>query len=1064
MSSRPVDNLQDQTVSAPPVVTAMVVHQPGAWFAEVLSSLSSQDYPNLSHVFFLTTPIVDSIADTSAASEISKQITAVFPKSLVRIVEGNPGFGRVTNELQRMVEGQGGLFCIMHDDVALSTSTIRQLVEEMFVSNAAVIGPKLMQWDTPQILQSVGFGIDRCGEVDPFIEQGERDQEQHDAIRDVFFVSSACMLVRSDLFIELGGFNPDISFFGEDLEFCWRAQLSGARVLISPTAVARHRQLIASRAPEKFSRSLIAQNRARTVATLTSRFRLPLVWLQMLFVSAIETLVGVFSGTFRESIASLRATLGLVIDGAYIWRRRRVVRPLRRVPAGELSKLQGKGSARLTRFIRHRRLMASREIAAVENSKRRWKQSSTRTAGITLLAFFALVILGSRHIITNSSQVVGEMLPFDNGVNSPSSVLNSFLSGWWASGFGEASANPTGLVLVGLGAFISFGSLALLQTLMIVGAIFVGLIGMWRLCGAFANTRVRLIASIVYGALPLSFDAIARGRFSALLCIAAMPWLFDLLHRYHDAQSEGLARRTQIVTGLILILGLVFAFTPSIAVVSLIAIAIWSFSSLLGGVSLKSFIVSISVGFLGIAGAVFINLPWSMHFVSKDWWSLLSADQGVSDRNIGLSSLARLELGNTRGGFLILALYFCVFCAVSVANSWRRLWAIRSAGLVVFAMLLIVLDDRGLSPFEIPEPAVMLSIVACGLAISAATCLSVFAETNAKRDSDWRRSLGLLVPISVVLSILPTLLNITSGNWGQPENSVAQLLVQLPDAPSEGNYRTLFVGDRELLPVGTNFVNREVSYGVADDGPLDFSSVWAPQNTPMNMSTQRALKLLVANDTIRIGRLVAPLAIRFLVVPLGSEPSEASKQLVESLSNQLDLHRTFFARDLVIFENVSWLPIVGVLDQESSVVSEQASEIASTSQDLKSVSPLLVDQNPVSKKQIETRFSGGTVHVAVPFDQRWNLTIDGARLAPRVAFGASTAFDAPIAGVVKLTYKTSVWRYIFLILQASVWALLIVLALNISRLRGRTKNVSGEGITMIDDKTSPVQKINLVSK
>ena len=1049
MSNEPVDESQSQSVSAPPVVTAMVVHQPGSWFEDVLAGLVSQDYPNISNVFFLTTPVSKSGADTSDASLLSRQITDVLPNAVVRIVEGNPGFGRMINELQRIVEGQGSLFCVMHDDVALSPSTIRLLVEELFVSNAAVIGPKLMQWDSPAILQSVGFGIDRCGEVDPFIEQNERDQEQYDSVRDVFYVSSACMLVRSDLFIKLGGFSSDISFFGEDLEFCWRSHLSGARVLIAPMAVARHRQNFEGRSPNIVSRSAIAQHRARTVATLTSRMRLPFVWLQMLLTSTIETVVGVFAGSFRESLASLRATLGLIIDGAYIWRRRQSVRPLRRVAASEIAKLQVRGSARLTRFLRHRIAMASQEIASSIDAKKRWKQSSTRTAGIVLSVFVVLVILGSRKIIADSTQVVGEMLPFDVGSASPGSIFSSFLSGWWSSGFGEASANPTALGLVALGSIVTFGSLALLQTLMIIGAIFIGLIGMWRLCGAFANTRVRLVGAVIYAALPLSFDAIGRGRFSALLCIATMPWVFDLLNRYQDAITAGLARRTQLVSGAILILGLVFAFTSSIVTVSLIAIALWSIGSILGGASLKSFLTTATVGLVIILGAVFINLPWSLHFVSADWWLLLAGDHGVTNRRIGLASLARLDMGNMSGGYLVVAAYFCVVCALIVAKSWRRLWAIRSAVMVTFSMLIILLDDRGLLPFEIPEPSVMLAIVACGLALSVATCLSMFAEANVHRDSDWRRSLGLLVPVSIVLSIVPALLSVTDGRWNQPETSVAQLLVQLPDNPAEGNYRTLFIGDRDLLPVSTNYVTDEVSYGVADDGPLSFTSIWAPQETSMNVSAQRALNLLVANDTIRVGRLVSPLAIRYLVVPLGQDPSAVAKELVESLSNQLDLRRTYFARDLVIFENVSWLPLIGVLDQETSVASEQASDLSLISQDLKSTSALLVDENSAAEKKVKTRFSGGTVHVAVPFDSRWHLKVDGAQISPRVAFGASTAFDAPIAGVVQVSYETSALRYIYLALQAAGWLVLLVLAANFSRFRGRIQKIDDQRITMI---------------
>ena len=1042
----------------------MVVHQPGAWFDEVLAGLASQDYPNLNSVFFLTTKLTSSGVDTTDANAVATKISEVLPNAVVRIVEGNPGFGRLINELQRIVDGDKGLFCIMHDDVVLQTDTVRRLVEELFISNAAVVGPKLMQWDKPTLLQSVGFGIDRCGEIDPFIEQNERDQEQHDAVRDVFFVSSACMLVRSDLFRELNGFSQDISFFGEDLDFCWRAHLSGARVLVSPTAVARHIDSFETRSPNLISRSSAARNRARTVAALTSRWRLPFVWLQMLLTSAIETVLGVFTGTFRESLASFRATVALVLDASYIWQRRRQVRPLRRVAASEIAKLQVKGSARLTRFIRHRRALASREIASLVQTKKRWRQSSTRTAGTVLLAVTILILVGSREIITDSSRVIGEMLPFENGSVSTSSVFTNFLSGWWSSGFGEASANPTGLGLIALASYFLFGNLALLQTLMIVGSLFVGLIGMWRLCGAFANTRVRLGAAVVYAALPLSYDAIARGRFSALICIAAAPWLFDILNRFHDGKDQSLVRKTQLVSGLLLILGLVFAFTPSIAILFLVITGLWVFASFLGGVSATKLFSVLLVGLTGLIGSLFINLPWSMHFVSSSWWHLLAGDQGVTDRKIGLISLARLDFGNTRGGFLVVAIYFCVFCALVVADGWRRLWAIRSSVLVVFGLLLVVLDDRGRLPFALPEPAVMLAIVACGLALAVATCLSVFAETNLTRASDWRRSLSLLVPLAIAMMIAPTLLSVTDGRWNQPETLVPQLLEQLPDNPKEGNYRTLYIGERDLLPVATNSVNSEISYGVADDGAVNFSSNWAPQETSMNLVAQRALKSLIADDTVRVGRLISPLAIRFIVVPLGDLPSSAALSLVESLSNQLDLRRTYFARNLVIFEDVTWLPIISVLDEVSSVASQQVSDFSLTSQELKSQSALLIDKNSVADKKVRAKFAGGTVHVAVPFDSRWRLIVDDAQLAPRVAFGSSTAFDAPIAGILSLQYQTSPLRYFYLVVQAIVWLCLIMLAANFSRFRRRMRQVESNDVTVLFDAVRQDQKIDMAKR
>ncbi len=111
----------------------------------------------------------------------------------------------------------------------LAPDAIRVLVEEAYRSNAAIVGPKLVSSEDPEVLLEVGRSIDRLGGSHTGIEPGELDQEQHDAVRDVFYVSSAALLVRAALFAELGGFDPETSPGSEDLDLCGRARLAGAR-------------------------------------------------------------------------------------------------------------------------------------------------------------------------------------------------------------------------------------------------------------------------------------------------------------------------------------------------------------------------------------------------------------------------------------------------------------------------------------------------------------------------------------------------------------------------------------------------------------------------------------------------------------------------------------------------------------------------------------------------------------------------------------------------------------------------------------------------------------------
>ena len=177
-------------------------------------------------------------------------ITARLPDAFVRRLGANPGFGAAANEVLRLVDGDNGFFCLCHDDVALEPDVIRALVEELYRSNAGLVGPKLVSWDDSAVLQHVGLGLDRFGEVDPITEPGEYDQEQHDAVRDVFVLPSACMLTRADLFRALGGYDQGISFHGDDVDLCWRAHLSGARVVVAPQARVRHREELTVRRPD----------------------------------------------------------------------------------------------------------------------------------------------------------------------------------------------------------------------------------------------------------------------------------------------------------------------------------------------------------------------------------------------------------------------------------------------------------------------------------------------------------------------------------------------------------------------------------------------------------------------------------------------------------------------------------------------------------------------------------------------------------------------------------------------------------------------------------------------
>jgi len=477
--------VEPDALLAPPVVAVVVVHVPGPWFDEALASLAAQDYPNLNTLFLLTGGPLD-----AEGVDLQQRILGRLPDAFVRDLGVDPGYGVAANEVLRLVEGDAGFFCFCHDDVAMEADAIRLLVEELYRSNAGAVGPKLVDWDDPAALQHVGLGMDRFGEIDPITEPGEYDQEQHDAVRDVFVLPSACLLVRADLFRVVGGFDPGIDFHGDDVDLCWRLHLSGARVIVAPQARARHREQLEVRRPDLNHAVLRARHRMRSVATLTGGRRLATRSVELVLLTVAELVVGLFTGRFGEAWATLRALVGLVPRAPALLARRGAVAKFRHVPDSEVIDLQNRGSARLTSYLRSR---DTETYVGEQTSVRRWRES---TLGGTLswIVLVLAVLLASRTLIDTRVPAIGELLPLPA---SPGDLWDMFRSGWNPNGLGGSEANPTAWGLLPLVSVLWGFRMGLGLTVIVIGLVLLGIVGTWRLATLFPSTRARLTATIV---------------------------------------------------------------------------------------------------------------------------------------------------------------------------------------------------------------------------------------------------------------------------------------------------------------------------------------------------------------------------------------------------------------------------------------------------------------------------------------------------------------------------------------------------------------------------------------
>lgn len=1040
------DDLFGDAAHAPPVVVVVVTHDAGPWFEECLASLGNQDYPNLSVL----------VIDTASAVDPLPRVAAVLGDAYVRHLDANPGFGAAANEVLEVVDG-ASFYAFCHDDVLLDTSAVRALVEEAFRSNAGVVGPKLVAWGDPLALLQVGLSADKTGVLTSLVEEGELDQEQHDRVRDVFAVPGACTLVRADLFATLGGFDPAITFLGDDLDLCWRAQVAGSRVVVVPAARAQHREELHARRGIDDRRRLFARHRLRTMLTCYGPFHLVRVLPQAALLALIEAVYAMAAGQVTQAVDVLGAWSWNARRLGELRRRRRELRSVRGMGDAEVRRLQSRGSARLTAYLRGELGGGDRVRTSLADAGRgltgSLKGGPRRLAVIAFVFVAAVVVFGSRELIGSRLPAVASVIPFDQ---EPLALLRDYASGWRSAGLGSEAPAPTAFALLGLGGLVLLGGMGLLQQVLVLGALPLGLIGAWRLTRPLGSPRARAVGLVLYAVVPLPYDALAGGRWDGLLVYAAAPWILSRLlaatgeEPFADAgHVDRIGSRRWFVSALALglLVALVAAFVPLVVVlVPVVALALVVGSLLSGGIrgGMRALVFAVTSSVV----AVVLNLPWSLTFlpVNGGGWAAMGGIGPLATDKLGVGQLLRLTTGDSALPALGWALPVAAALALLIGRHWRFTWAAKAWMIALACWALVWAGGRDLIGVPLPSTEVLLAPAGAALALAGALGMTAFERDLSGYGFGLRQLASLVGAGAVVLAAVPVAASAVAGDWGVPGSDFSRTLAFMgaDEVTSAGTFRVLWLGDPEVLPVAGHRLGDDLAYGLSRDGSPGIEERWSSPSYPAADLVARAVRLAADGRTERLGRLLGPLGVRYLVLAdqaaparTGTERRPLPEGASATLAQQLDLRSVVVDPALTIYENDAWVPVraalasgVGDPDIAAALAVTDPFE-ATIGLDLSASDPILDDARS------PTRFSGelppGPAYLAESSSSRWELRAGGKAVPRERAFGWANSFSVGQGGPASLQYRTSPLRWLAIAGQALLW--LAVLRLVLSKRR-----------------------------
>lgn len=1000
--STPSPNPLRRGSGVPAVVAVVVTKDRGDRLRETLDSLATQEYGNLSVL----------VVDAGSADDPTALVADALPNAFVRRLDAVT-WAEAANEALDSVENASFLL-FLHDDVVLGTGAVQALVEEGFRANAGIVGPKLVEWDDPERLASVGLSVDRFGFTWEIAEPGELDQSQHDATREVFSVSGAAILIRADLFADIGGFSTDIDGACEDLDLCWRAKVAGGRTVIMPAARVRHGADSSFGDRADPHRSLTLRHQIRVALVCYSIPSLARVIPQSLALIPGDMVLTIAGGRGREVGSILGALAWNVAHLPKTVRLRSAVSASRHISDSDIKRLQLTGSARISALTRGTADGGS-ALAGVGDSLRSLPVSISRRTPTWVVAVWAalvaLIALGSRSLITGRVPAIREFLPFgDAGM-----MMSEWWSGWRTTGMGASTPAPSILGIVGTAQSLTWAD-GLVRTLVLLGPVPLGAVALWRMLGKRVSAPARCAALAAFSLNPLPYNAISEGRWQALVVYGATPALLGALLAVGGwdpfAPESGVEPIVRAVGRLAFVIAVAAAVAPAAGLVAvilalLVSVVVWATPDG-GDGSLRRMFIGLAVGLVA-AGAIHLPWVWAVMSSSNRWSTLVGANASGS-APADLAAALRFETGPA-GGVLGLGLWIAPVVAVATARASRFRWSVLSVSISVASLFLVVCAGR-LSPgVAMPATEVLLAPAVTGIALGVAMWVEAFVNDVSGGSFSWRQIGSGIAVLGLVVGSLPIIGQIADGRWGAPAGDIESAMADASEKLDP--QRTLRIGDPDALGGRGWSLDEHLDFTVTDGPTSTLSTLFPHGRLDGERALRTALSIASAGETTRLGSLLAPFGIDYVVVidrlaplPYGIETIEARGPLPGSLAQQVDLARVEVQPGLVAYRNEAALPRRGSVEQSVGAAITDLSV-----QDV--IAAGVIDSRPVLDERtglVEFRgdvASGRSVIVSDNADPAWSLTVEGTDASATPAFGWATQYEVDSGGAAVLARRAS---------------------------------------------------------
>lgn len=479
------------------------------------------------------------VVDTSSSTETNSILDSFVGQSskhAVLAIQEKATFAELSAlAIKQVLEGIENLddvaIWLVHDDSLPEVHALAELVRALELSPlVAIASPKQLSFDNPKMIVQQGLTVTKS--LRPFsLVNDELDQKQHDWMSDVLAVTSNAMLIRANVWADLGGFSLVAPELAADIDLGIRTHQLGLRVVVVPTARVRHAELSLQGQRDK---KWLGGSVKFAMAKATNHLRLAhfplfvsfLYWLGIPVLSLVQIAALLLMKRPDRILFTLRANLWafFTVRARLRDRHRASLKALRPLFA---TTTQIKSRSRLAFELEEQKTnLASFQEAP--NTRSNVLQRSFLASG-GLWVMLGLLVLSFNYFPLGQSALGGFALPLSD------TWLQLFANtgaSYQFVGLGIAApSDPFNWVILLIGSLTFFApNLALSAVLF--AAMPLAYFGAWRLLSTVTlRNSVKIPLALIYCFWPALTLSQATGNYPAVMFAVTLPWLLFALAR-----------------------------------------------------------------------------------------------------------------------------------------------------------------------------------------------------------------------------------------------------------------------------------------------------------------------------------------------------------------------------------------------------------------------------------------------------------------------------------------------------------------------------------------------------